>query len=126
MELQTRQQLKLKKIAMRTFCELNKVIAPHTAPSAQAYLTVGLPGQLPGAPLALRRRLAVIIPCLFALVLAAGCASTEVTGRERLVNQRLPRPNNILVYDFAATAADAPAGSDDRQPEFRARHASDR
>ena len=96
---------------MRTFCELNKVIAPHTAISAQDYLTVGWPRQLPGAPLALRRRLAVIIPCLFALVLAAGCASTKVTDRERLVNERLPKPNHIFVYDFAASAADVPAGS---------------
>ena len=43
--------------------------------------------------------------------LLAGCASTKVTDRERLVYDQLPRPANILVYDFAATPADVPAES---------------
>ena len=43
--------------------------------------------------------------------LLAGCASTKVTNRERLVYDQLPKPNQILVYDFAASAADVPADS---------------
>ena len=45
-----------------------------------------------------------------ALVLA-GCASTKVSDQNRQVYGQLPRPNHILVYDFAATAADVPADS---------------
>jgi len=63
------------------------------------------------APAARRRKLATIVSCLFALVVAAGCASTKVSNREQLVTGQLPRPGNILVYDFAATPADVPAGS---------------
>jgi hypothetical protein len=58
-----------------------------------------------------RKRLATIVPCLFAMVVAAGCASTKVTSREQLVTGQLPRPGEIWVYDFAATAADVPANS---------------
>ncbi|MGO9479175.1 MAG: DUF4410 domain-containing protein [Limisphaerales bacterium] len=42
---------------------------------------------------------------------ATGCASTKVTDQETLVTGSLPRPGNILVYDFAATAADVPTNS---------------
>lgn len=52
-----------------------------------------------------------IVPCLFALILIAGCASTEITSREAIVTEKMPRPNQIWVYDFAATAADLPADS---------------
>src|SRR5258705_6945488 len=48
---------------------------------------------------------------LFALVVAAGCASTEVTDRQPLVTERIPRPDHILVYDFVATPTDVPAES---------------
>ena len=51
-----------------------------------------------------------IIPCLFALVLVAGCASTKVTN-QRLVYDKLPRPNQIFVYDFVSTPADLPPDS---------------
>src|SRR5277367_3968656 len=44
-------------------------------------------------------------------LLLAGCASTEVSNRERLVYEKLPRPNQILVYNFASSAADVPADS---------------
>jgi hypothetical protein len=54
---------------------------------------------------------ATIVPCLFAIAVAAGCASTKVATRQELVTGQLPRPNNIWVYDFAATAADVPADS---------------
>ena len=60
---------------------------------------------------ALRRKPAVIVPCLFAVLVATGCASTKMTGEETFVTGRLPRPGNILVYDFAATAAEVPADS---------------
>lgn len=52
-----------------------------------------------------------VVPCLFALVVVAGCASTKVTDRQQLVTEKLPRPDHILVYDFAATPEDVPAGS---------------
>jgi len=43
--------------------------------------------------------------------LLAGCASTKVSNRERLVFDKLPRPGQILVYNFAATPADVPVDS---------------
>lgn len=51
------------------------------------------------------------IPFFFALVLAAGCASTSVTGQTPLVNETIARPNRIWVYNFAATPAEIPADS---------------
>lgn len=51
------------------------------------------------------------VPCVLALFIGAGCASTTITGREKLVTEKLPRPNHIWVYDFAATPADVPADS---------------
>jgi hypothetical protein len=48
---------------------------------------------------------------VFALVVLAGCASTEVTNRERYEGAKLPRPDRIIVYDFTADAADVPAES---------------
>jgi hypothetical protein len=53
-----------------------------------------------------------IVLSFFALVLVAGCASTKVTERQQLETGKIPRPDHILVYDFVATPADAPAGSD--------------
>jgi len=52
-----------------------------------------------------------MVSCLFAMVVAAGCASTTVTDRQQLVTGQLPRPEHIWVYNFAATAADVPADS---------------
>ena len=52
-----------------------------------------------------------LVSCLFALVVVTGCASTTVTDRQILVNDKLPRPERILVYDFVATPADVPADS---------------
>jgi len=49
--------------------------------------------------------------CLFALVVVAGCASTKVIDRQRLVTEKIARPNQIWVYDFIATPADVPAYS---------------
>lgn len=47
--------------------------------------------------------------CIISLL--AGCASTEVSNRERLIYDKLPRPDNILIYNFASTPADVPADS---------------
>ncbi len=54
---------------------------------------------------------ATIVAGLLLMVVAAGCASTEITSRDRLVTERLPKPAHIWVYDFAATAADVPGYS---------------
>jgi hypothetical protein len=48
---------------------------------------------------------------LFALVVVAGCASTEVTERERYQGAKLARPDRIIVYDFTANPADVPRES---------------
>jgi hypothetical protein len=61
----------------------------------------------------------VIVCGLLALVTFAGCASTKVTSRQMLVTGQLPRPNHILVYDFAATPADVPSSSDYANPNYR-------
>ena len=52
-----------------------------------------------------------IVSCLFALIAVGGCASTEVTERQEYKGGKLPRPNHIWVYDFAATPAEVPANS---------------
>ena len=49
--------------------------------------------------------------CLMAIVMVGGCASTKTTEREILVTEKVPRPDRILIYDFAATPADVPADS---------------
>ena len=49
--------------------------------------------------------------CVFALLLLAGCASTKVSDRETYAGAKLPRPDRILVYDFAATPDEVPAQS---------------
>jgi uncharacterized protein DUF4410 len=47
-----------------------------------------------------------LVACLIALGMMAGCASTKVSNRHQLVSGALPRPNQIWIYDFAATPAD--------------------
>jgi hypothetical protein len=59
----------------------------------------------------LRKELPTIVLCLFAIFILSGCASTQVTRRERLVNERLPRPGHIWIYDFTASAEGVPADS---------------
>ena len=83
----------------------------RTGNSTQGHLRLTFPCQPSAAPLALRSTIATMVPYLFAMILAAGCASTTVTSREELVTERLPRPEHIWVYDFVATAADVPADS---------------
>jgi hypothetical protein len=48
---------------------------------------------------------------LLALTAILGCASPTVTDREAYQGKPLPRPDRILVYDFAATGADLPEWS---------------
>ena len=50
-------------------------------------------------------------PSLIALVLVAGCASTNVTQQTPIGNAGLPRPNQIWVYNFVANPADMPPNS---------------
>ena len=45
----------------------------------------------------------VLITFLLVLFLAFGCASTKVSDRERYSAGKLPRPAQIIVYDFVAT-----------------------
>ena len=52
-----------------------------------------------------------IVLYLLALLVIAGCASTKVTSRDEAAVGKLPRPNTIWVYDFAATPADVPEES---------------
>jgi hypothetical protein len=47
----------------------------------------------------------------FVMLLAAGCASTQVTSREQLVKEKLPRPSQVWIYDFTASPTDIPADS---------------
>ena len=41
----------------------------------------------------------------------AACAKTQVTQRQEYTGGRLPRPEHIFVYDFAATPEDVPSES---------------
>jgi hypothetical protein len=51
-----------------------------------------------------------VVSVVLALVLMSGCAKTTVTERQPYEGPRLARPARILVYDFAASAADLPPG----------------
>jgi hypothetical protein len=59
----------------------------------------------------LRKRICGLTSSLLGAILLAGCASSKVENRDRLVYDRLPRPNNIYIYDFAASPADVPRDS---------------
>jgi Domain of unknown function (DUF4410) len=49
--------------------------------------------------------------CLLALVVMAGCASTEVTEQQRYEGEKLARPDRIIVHDFTADPAAVPPES---------------
>src|ERR1700738_2713437 len=51
------------------------------------------------------------IPFFLALVVVAGCASTNVTQQTPMSSPGLARPNQIWVYNFVANPADMPANS---------------
>jgi len=48
---------------------------------------------------------------LLAVAVFTGCASTSVTGRQRYVTEKLPKPGHIVIYDFTADPADVPKDS---------------
>lgn len=53
-----------------------------------------------------------IIICVVALMMAVGCASTEVSKRDyKLGKEKIAKPERIYVYPFAATTADIPTWS---------------
>jgi hypothetical protein len=58
-----------------------------------------------------RFALRIIALCIIALAALFACATTRITSRQTGVQEELPRPGRILVYDFAASAADIPADS---------------
>ena len=49
--------------------------------------------------------------CVSAMIVVAGCASTETSNRKILVTEKIPRPGHIWIYDFAATPAEIPTES---------------
>ena len=54
----------------------------------------------PPNPEASMKRHLVLLTFLLVLFLAFGCASTKVSDRERYSAGKLPRPAQIIVYDF--------------------------
>ena len=52
-----------------------------------------------------------IAPCVLFLILLAGCASSNITARHEYKGGKIARPQQIFVYDFAATASDVPSDS---------------
>jgi len=83
----------------------------RTGNSAHGRLMPSFPMKSPEVPSARRRTFATLVLCLFAMVVAAGCASTKVSDRQEYMGGKIPRPGHIWVYDFAATPAEIPANS---------------
>src|SRR5579863_8927432 len=52
-----------------------------------------------------------VFECLTLVILVAGCASTQESNYQQLATGPIPRPNQIWVYDFAASPADVPPES---------------
>ncbi len=52
------------------------------------------------------KRMHVTVVLLLSIALLASCASTKVSNREILVNEPLPRPGQIVVYDFVSNPKD--------------------
>ena len=51
------------------------------------------------------------LPCLFVIAFLFGCASSHITDRHEYKGAKIARPNQIFVYDFAATSSDVPSDS---------------
>jgi hypothetical protein len=51
------------------------------------------------------------VPYFFALAVIAGCASTQFSEETPMVNETIPRPNQIWVYNFVADQTEIPADS---------------
>ena len=57
-------------------------------------------------------RTTILAACLVAISLAAGCAQTDVSDRERTpANEAIAKPARVIVYDFASTHAAVPPDS---------------
>jgi len=54
----------------------------------------------------------LVITGLAAILMTAGCASTDVASQKPSFAGKLPRPDHIWVYDFAAADGDIPDHSD--------------
>lgn len=52
-----------------------------------------------------------IVLGVLSVMIVAGCATAKATSQSPRTTERLPRPENIWIYDFAATSADLPADS---------------
>lgn len=57
------------------------------------------------------KRLSSAAAWLLALVVVAGCASTEITERQRYDGEKLARPDRIIVHDFTADPTEVPLES---------------
>src|SRR6185503_13878494 len=57
------------------------------------------------------KRIAHQILMAVLILSAAGCASTKTYNQQRVETGKIPRPNQIWVYDFVATPADIPRDS---------------
>jgi hypothetical protein len=58
-----------------------------------------------------RRNVSLFATVALTALMSAGCASTNVVGRQQMVTGQLARPAHIWVYDFVATPADLPVDS---------------
>ena len=61
-------------------------------------------------PVLVRPLAKAVARSVVALLLLAGCAKTTVSDRQSYEGPRLAKPDRIIVYDFAASASDLPAG----------------
>ncbi|MCA9497722.1 MAG: DUF4410 domain-containing protein [Nitrospirales bacterium] len=58
------------------------------------------------------KHLTRIVSCVLVLALAIGCASTKITKSESKIGaQKIPKPDRMYVFPFAATHADLPSWS---------------
>jgi Domain of unknown function (DUF4410) len=57
------------------------------------------------------KTLSPIAAWLFTLVLVAGCASTEISERQRYQGEKLARPDRIIVHDFTGNPSEVPPES---------------
>ena len=58
-----------------------------------------------------QKKTGTLVACLIGMAVLAGCSSTKVTSQESLVDEKLPRPDHVLVYDFGDTPAEVAADS---------------
>ena len=79
--------------------------------SATSHLSLIHTGKLAKAHPAIWSNVVSIFMCLVASMVILGCASTKVSNQERVAFGELPKPNNILVHEFAASASELPANS---------------